>query len=99
MLSKEAETPNASLRTRLKEGMQLLEAESTATVRKGKVLEYIYESKEAATKAEWEEAVDEALEKILEEEWPKWVSDVRSMGLNCLVGKLNFCKGAIYTKF
>ncbi len=83
MVSKEAETPNASLRTRLKEGTQLLKAESTATVRKGKVLEYIYESKEAATKAEWEEVVDEALEKILEEEWPKWVSEVRSMGLSC----------------
>ena len=76
MLSREAETPSASFRTRLKEGMQLSEAGRTAGVRLGTVLEYMHESKEPAREA----AVDEALEKILEEEWPKWVSEVRSMG-------------------
>ena len=83
ILSGEAETPSASLRTSLKEGMELLEAGGTVAVRLGKVLKYMHKSKEAATKAEWEEAVDEALEKVLEEEWPKWVSEVRSMGLSC----------------
>ena len=63
------------------------------------MLKYMHERKEAATKAEWDEAVDEALEKVLEEEWPKWVSEVRSMGLSCLAGNLCFCKGAITTKF
>ena len=86
MVSKEAETPNASLRTRLKEGMQLLEAGSTAAVRFGKLLEYMHESKEPAREAEWEEAVDEAIEKVLEEERPKWVSKIRSMGLSCVAG-------------
>ena len=74
-LSGEAETPNASLRTRLKEGLQLLKAGSTAAVRVGKVLKYMDESKavaEAAAKAEWDEAVAEEIEKVLEEEWPKW---------------------------
>jgi hypothetical protein len=30
---------------------------------------------EAATKAGWEEAVDEALDKVLEEEWSNWVGE------------------------
>ncbi len=89
ILSGEAETPNTSLRTRLKEGLELLEAGSTAAVRVGKVLKCMHESKEAATKAEW----DEALEKVLEDEWPKCVSEVRSMGPNCLAGNLYFCIG------
>ncbi len=79
ILSGEAETPNASLRTRLKEGLELLEAGSTAAVRVGKVLKYMDESKEAAeaaAKAEWDEAVAEALDKALdqvwEEAWSKW---------------------------
>ena len=79
--------------------MQLLEAGSTAAVRFGKLLEYMHESKEPAREAEWEEAVDEAIEKVLEEERPKWVSKIRSMGLSCVAGNLCFCKGAIYTKF
>ena len=66
-LSGEAET--------LKEGLELLEAGSTAAVRVGKVLKYMDESKEAAeaaAKAEWDAAVDEEIEKVLEEEWPNW---------------------------
>jgi phosphoribosylformylglycinamidine (FGAM) synthase PurS component len=67
MLSGEAET--------IKEAVELLEAGSTAAVRVGKVLKYMDESKvvaEAAAKAEWDEAVAEEIEKVLEEEWPKW---------------------------
>jgi hypothetical protein len=77
--------------------MQLLEAGSTAAVRFGKLLEYMHESKEPAREAEWEKAVDEAIEKVLAEERPKWVSEVCSIGLSC--GQEIFIKGAIYTKF
>ncbi len=66
-LSGEAET--------IKEALELLEAGGTAVVRLGKALKYMHESKEAATKAEWDEAVEEALDKFLEEEWPKWASE------------------------
>jgi hypothetical protein len=44
-------------------------------VRFGKLLEYMHESKEPAREAEWEKAVDEAIEKVLAEERPKWVSE------------------------
>jgi hypothetical protein len=67
ILSGEAETP--------KEGMHLLEAGSTAAMRVGKVLKYIHESEEAAREAEWEEAVDEAIEQVLNGTWPKWESE------------------------
>lgn len=59
--------------------MQLLGAAGTAAVRLGKLAKLRHEFQELGTTAEGEEAVDEELEKVLEEEWPKWVSEVRSM--------------------
>jgi predicted component of type VI protein secretion system len=41
----------------------------------GKLAKLRHEFQELGTTAEGEEAVDEELEKVLEEEWPKWVSE------------------------
>ena len=67
------ETPKASLRTGLKEGLQLLEAAGTAAVRAGKLLKFMHESKITVMKVEWEEAVEEAIGEILKVKGPKWI--------------------------
>ena len=48
-----------------------MEAGGTTAVRFGKVLKYMHESEEAAR----EEAVDEAIEQVLNGTWPKWESE------------------------
>jgi len=86
ILFKEAES--------LKEKLLLLDAAGAASVRLRKLVLLRHESQEAAKKAAWDEAVDQAIEEVLREEWPKCVSEARSMGLSCLAGKQCFYKGA-----
>ncbi len=56
----------------LEEKLLLLDAASTAGGWVGKLLKLRDESQEAADKAEWDREVDQAIEEVLREEWPKW---------------------------